>query len=208
MEDLKIVYKEIGILKPAEYNPKKCSPKEEAAIEASIKKFGFVDPIIVNMFPGRENVIVGGHQRVKVAKKLGYDKVPCVEVYCEYPDQEMELNARLSKNTASIDAELLVKYFKKDMLLDVGFREEELKGFLSEFEEKFHKENNATCVYPLVPKFSEKYDAVIIVSKNSIDTAFLETALGIEKCQSYKNSRTGKAMVIDVDKFRKQWEGK
>lgn len=208
MEDLKIVYKDIGILKPAEYNPKKCSPKEEAAIEASIKKFGFVDPIIVNMFPGRENVIVGGHQRVRVAKKLGYDKVPCVEVYCEYPDQEMELNARLSKNTASIDADLLAKYFKKDMLLDIGFREEELKGFLSEFEEKFHKENNATCVYPLVPKFSEKYDAVIIVSKNSIDTAFLETALGIEKCQSYKNSRTGKAMVIDVDKFRKQWEGK
>lgn len=208
MEDLKIVYKEIGILKPAEYNPKKCSPKEEAAIEASIKKFGFVDPIIVNMFPGRENVIVGGHQRVRVAKKLGYDKVPCVEVYCEYPDQEMELNARLSKNTASIDADLLAKYFKKDMLLDIGFREEELTGFLSEFEEKFHKENNATCVYPLVPKFSEKYDAVIIVSKNSIDTAFLETALGIEKCQSYKNSRTGKAMVIDVDKFRKQWEGK
>lgn len=208
MEDLKIVYKDIDTLKPAEYNPKKCSPKEEADIEASIKKFGFVDPIIVNMFPGRENVIVGGHQRVRVAKKLGYDKVPCVEVYCEYPDEEMELNARLSKNTASIDADLLAKYFKKDMLLDVGFREEELKGFLSEFEEKFHKENNATCVYPLVPKFSEKYDAVIIVSKNSIDTAFLETALGIEKCQSYKNSRTGKAMVIDVDKFRKQWEGK
>lgn len=208
MEDLKIVYKEIGILKPAEYNPKKCSPKEEADIEASIKKFGFVDPIIVNMFPGRENVIVGGHQRVRVAKKLGYDKVPCVEVYCEYPDEEMELNARLSKNTASIDADLLAKYFKKDMLLDVGFREEELKGFLSEFEEKFHKENNATCVYPLVPKFSEKYDAVIIVSKNSIDTAFLETVLGIEKCQSYKNSRTGKAMIIDVDKFRKQWEEK
>ena len=55
---------------------------------------------------------------------------------------------------------------------------------------------------------AEKYDAVIIVSKNSIDTAFLETVLGIEKCQSYKNSRTGKAMVIDVDKFRKQWEEK
>lgn len=50
------------------------------------------------------------------------------------------------------------------------------------------------------------YDAVIIVSKNSIDTCFLETVLGIEKCQSYKNTRTGKAMIIDVDKFRKQWE--
>ena len=105
-------------------------------------------------------------------------------------------------------ADNIAKYFKKDMLLEIGFKEDELKGFMTEFEEKFHKESNATCVYPLVPKFSEKYDAVIIVSKNSIDTAFLETVLGIEKCQSYKNSRTGKAMVIDVDKFRKQWEEK
>lgn len=208
MEEMKIVYKDIDTLKPAEYNPKKCTPKEEKGIEDSIKKFGFVDPLIVNMHEGRENVIVGGHQRLRVAKKLGYTKLPCVEVYCSYPDEEMELNARLSKNTASIDSDLLAKYFKKDMLLDIGFKEDELKAFQTEFEEKFHKENNSTCVYPLVPKFSEKYDAVIIVSKNSIDTAFLETVLGIEKCQSYKNSRTGKAMVIDVDKFRKQWEEK
>lgn len=208
MEDLKIVYKDIDTLKPAEYNPKKCSPKEEKGIEDSIKLFGFVEPLVINTFEGREDVIVTGHQRVRIAKKLGYTKVPCVEVYCSYPDEEMELNARLSKNTASIDYDILAKYYKKDKLLAIGFKEEELKAFMTEFEEKFHKENNATCVYPLVPKFSEKYDAVIIVSKNSIDTAFLETALGIEKCQSYKNSRTGKAMVIDVDKFRKQWEGK
>lgn len=208
MEEMKIVYKDIDTLKPAEYNPKKCTPKEEKGIEDSIKLFGFVEPLVINTFEGRENVIVTGHQRVRIAKKLGYTKVPCVEVYCPYPDEEMELNARLSKNTASIDYDILAKYYKKDKLLAIGFKEEELKAFMTEFEKKFHKENNATCVYPLVPKFSEKYDAVIIVSKNSIDTAFLETVLNIEKCQSYKNSRTGKAMVIDVDKFRKQWEDK
>ena len=60
---------------------------------------------------------------------------------------------------------------------------------------------------PIVPKFSEKYDAVIIISKNSIDTAFLETALKIGKEKSYKNSRTGKAMIIDVDHFKKALGG-
>ena len=60
---------------------------------------------------------------------------------------------------------------------------------------------------PIVPKCSEKYDAVIIISRNSIDTAFLETALKIGKEKSYKNSRTGKAMIIDVEHFKKALSG-
>ncbi len=38
----------IGKLKPSEYNPGKMTDKEERDITASIKKFGMIDPIIVN----------------------------------------------------------------------------------------------------------------------------------------------------------------
>lgn len=51
-KELKIVYKKITDLIPTEYNPKKCSPKEEADIEKSIKEFGIVDPAIVNIRKG------------------------------------------------------------------------------------------------------------------------------------------------------------
>lgn len=204
-KELKIVYKKITDLIPTEYNPKKCSPKEEADIEKSIKNFGIVDPAIVNIHKGRENIIIGGHQRTRIAKNLGFTEMPCVEV--DLPiEREKELNIRLSKNTASIDEAMLAKHFSKALLEEVGFKTDELNMFQSDFEKQFKSIDNQNCVYPLVPKFSEKYDAVIIVSKNSIDTCFLETVLGIEKCQSYKNTRTGKAMIIDVDKFRKQWE--
>ena len=60
---------------------------------------------------------------------------------------------------------------------------------------------------PLVPKFSEKYDCVIIISTNTIDTTFLETTLKIDKAKSYKNTRTGKAMVIDVEHFKQALTG-
>lgn len=206
-EKIEIVYKPIDDLIDSEYNPKKCTPKEEHDIRNSVETFGIVDPLIVNTYPGRENIIVGGHQRKRIAKSMGFSEVPCVEVYLT-PDREKELNLRLSKNTASIDEALLAVHFSKELLMTVGFKEDQLKGFVSEYEKKFNEIDNSNCVYPLVPKFSEKYDAVIIVSKNSIDTTFLETALGISKSQSYKNSRTGKAMIISMEQFRKQWEQK
>lgn len=205
--ELTIENKPIDELIDSEYNPKKCSAKEENDIRNSIMKFGIVDPLIVNMHRGRENIIIGGHQRRRICKELGYTEIPCVIVDLEKPD-EMELNLRLSKNTASIDEELVVKNFTEEVMKAVGYQIENLKSTVSTYEEKFNSITNNDCAYPLVPKFSEKYDCVIIVSKNSIDTTFLKNALGIAKAQSYKNQRTGEAMVIDIDQFKRQWESK
>lgn len=203
--ELKIVYKDIQDLIPAEYNPRKISPKEYEDIKASIKRFGLVDPAIVNINKDRYNIIIGGHRRTEVAKDLGYTQMPCVEVDLTL-EKEKELNVRLNKNTGSFDENLLSLHFTKDFLKEIGFGESELKMFLTDFEKKFSQFDNSNCAYPLVPKFSEKYDAVIIVSKNEIDTTFLESALQIEKSQSYKNQRTGKAMIISVEHFKKVWE--
>lgn len=205
--ELQIENKPIDGLIDSEYNPKKCSAKEENDIRNSIMKFGIVDPLIVNMHKGRENILIGGHQRKRICKELGYTEVPCVILDLE-KDAEMELNLRLSKNTASIDEELVVRNFTEEMIKEVGFQIAKLKDVVSDYEEKFNSITNDDCAYPLVPKFSEKYDCVIIVSKNSIDTTFLKNSLGIAKAQSYKNSRTGEAMVIDINQFKKQWESR
>ena len=44
------------------------------AVAASIKEFGFKQPIVID----REKVIVAGHTRLKAAKKLGLETVPCI----------------------------------------------------------------------------------------------------------------------------------
>ena len=200
---LEIVYVPIEDLKPAEYNPRRMSEEDRMEITESIRKFGFVDIVIVNRNPERFNIIVGGHQRVTIAKEeLGHIEVPCIFVNLNLED-EKELNMRLNKNTGRWDFDKLQQFFTKEWLKGVGWKEQELGFFQSEFEKKFNKINNQNCDMPIVPKFSEKYDAVIIISKKSIDTAFLETALKIDKEKSYKNSRTGKAMIIDVEHFKK-----
>ncbi len=117
--DMKIETVEIGKLKPAEYNPRKLSEKQEKDLIKSIEKFGLVDPIIVNKQKGREFIVVGGHQRLKIAKKLGYVDVPVVFVELD-EENEKELNIRLNKNTGDWDWELL-KNFEEGFLLDVGF---------------------------------------------------------------------------------------
>ncbi len=205
VENLNIVYKNLDDLIDNEYNPKSLSPKQENEIAESIKTFGIVDPFIINTYKGRENIIVGGHQRKKVCKSLGISSVPCVEV-CLPLEEEKELCLRLTANQGSIDEALLAINYSKEMIKRVGLECEKIKEVASEFEKKFNEVNNTNCVYPIVPKFSEKYDALIIVSKNETDTAFLKTIFNVKKAQSYKNQRTGEAMVLDVEQIRKAWE--
>jgi hypothetical protein len=60
---------------PYARNSRTHSDKQVAKIAASIKEFGFLNPIIVDGDSG----IIAGHGRVLAAQKLGLDKLPCIE---------------------------------------------------------------------------------------------------------------------------------
>ena len=111
-------------LRPAEYNPRMLTDEQKANLTESIKRFGLVDPILVNSHPSRENIVIGGHQRLLVAKELGYTEVPVVFVSLE-EDKERELNLRLNRNTGEWNLELL-REFDIELLLDVGFDDTDL----------------------------------------------------------------------------------
>lgn len=108
-----------------DYNPRSWSDKQTKDLEESIKRFGLVDPIIVNSAPRRKNTIIGGNFRLSVAKRLGFTEVPVV--YVNIPDEkkEKELNLRLNHNAGEWDFDLLAK-FDTSLLSDVGFSSEEL----------------------------------------------------------------------------------
>lgn len=92
-------------LKPAAYNPrKKLKPgdKEYEKIKNSIQEFGFADPLVVNA----DMTIIGGHQRLTVAKDLGYTEVPCAVVDID-KTREKALNIALNKITGAWDENLL-----------------------------------------------------------------------------------------------------
>ena len=74
-------------------NPRIMPADEHAALVKSLKRFGVVDPIIVNT---TTNQIVGGHQRLEVAAELGFEKVPVayIEVSAE---EQAQLNIALNR---------------------------------------------------------------------------------------------------------------
>ena len=123
---MKITLIEINSLNPAEYNPRQISNKQYEDLKASMEKFGCVDPIIININPERLNVVVGGHQRLRILRELGADKVPTVSVNLSQED-EKELNVRLNKNGGEWDMDLLSNFDIVD-LKEWGFKEIEL-GF-------------------------------------------------------------------------------
>ena len=124
----KIIQRDIDSLIFAEYNPRQLTKDQHQNLKDSIQRFGLVDPILINSHADRKDIIIGGHQRVRVAKDLDIDKVPCIELSLPY-EKERELNVRLNKNTGEWDMDNLANMFDMEELVDWGFDEGDLKIF-------------------------------------------------------------------------------
>lgn len=126
---------EITKLKPAEYNPRKdLKPEDEEyqKIKRSIIEFGYVAPVIVNS----DMTVIGGHQRLKVLKELGYNEVECVVVDLN-KNKEKVLNIALNKISGDWDnsklEELLAELKETDINLDItGFSFDEVDNILKD----------------------------------------------------------------------------
>ena len=70
-------YKTVSVdsLIPYARNSRTHSAEQVAQIAASIKEFGFLNPIIID----GDNGIIAGHGRVMAAQKLGIKELPCIE---------------------------------------------------------------------------------------------------------------------------------
>lgn len=64
----------ISLIKPSKYNPRKISDFDYKNLKRNIKEFGLVQPLVIN----KNNNLIGGHQRLKALKELGYKTVKVV----------------------------------------------------------------------------------------------------------------------------------
>ncbi len=74
--DLQIESLPTAALRPFARNARTHSPKQIAQIAASIREFGFNNPVLVD----HNGEIIAGHGRVAAAKKIGIEAVPCVRL--------------------------------------------------------------------------------------------------------------------------------
>ena len=124
--DLTTVYHPIETLIFAEYNPRQLTKDQYKSLRDSMERFGLVDPIIINKHPDRENIVIGGHQRLRIAKDMGIDRIPCVELSLDL-NQEKELNVRLNRNVGEWDYDALANYFDVGELTEWGFTKDDLQ---------------------------------------------------------------------------------
>ena len=124
-------------LKSAAYNPRQISREELNKLIKSIKQFGFVDPALVRK---HDNMIVGGHQRVKAAIELGLKEIPVVYLDITENDAKL-LNVALNKISGDWDEDKLtellaeLKFFDDVDELLTGFDEDELDQLIADLEE-------------------------------------------------------------------------
>lgn len=119
-------------LKAHAKNPREISKDQMKHLENLIKKFGLIDKPIIN----KDWTIIGGHQRIKILKKM---KAKVVE--CWVPDEQIEqedidhLCIGLNLNRGDWDWDILANEWEVVDLLKWGFTEEQLVGNCKDIEE-------------------------------------------------------------------------
>ena len=141
-EQIQIEQLPIGDLRPDPANPRRISDQELETLTRSIREFGLIDPIIARR---EDKMVIGGHQRLLAARKLGYKTVPVVLTDLTV-EQAHLLNIALNKISGSFDQELLARLLKElqevpdiDLSLS-GFEDDELKKLLKSLDAREKKE--------------------------------------------------------------------
>jgi DNA modification methylase len=191
----------IASLIPYINNSRTHSDEQIAQIAASIKEFGWTNPILVD----GDNGIIAGHGRLSAARKLGMDTVPVIELShltkaqkkaLIIADNKLALNAGWNNNLLTIELnELLADNFALDIL---GFDKDELDALLNPIQatEGLTDEDDVPDV-PIEPKTklgdiyvlgnhrlmcgdSTSIDAVEkLIDGNSVDMVYTDPPYGI-----------------------------
>lgn len=129
------IVKKTAELIPYARNSRLHSDEQVAQIAASIKEFGFLNPIIVD----GSNGIIAGHGRVMAAQLIGMDALPCVEAShltdaqrraYVIADNKIALNSEWDNDLLMVEiADLQELDFEIEVL---GFNTDELSVIFSE----------------------------------------------------------------------------
>lgn len=152
---MKIVQKLVTELIPYVNNSRTHSDEQVAQIAASIKEFGWTNPILVD----GSNGIIAGHGRLMAARKLGYTEVPTIELseltetqkkaYI-IADNRLALNAGWDNEILTIELnDLLADGFALDIL---GFDTKELDALLEPEKVEGLTDEDAVPEVPEKPK--------------------------------------------------------
>jgi DNA modification methylase len=123
-------------LRPDPANPRRIDEDELAALTRSLRRWGVVQPVLARR---DDKTIVGGHQRLLAARRLGMETVPVIWLDLDV-EQSRLLNLALNRINGEWDEQLLARLVADlgdsvDLSLS-GFGDDELKDLLRAMEAK------------------------------------------------------------------------
>ena len=132
---LAVEYRPTDALTPYARNSRTHSDEQVAQIVASIREFGFSNPVLIDAAGG----LIAGHGRVMAAQNIGMSQVPCIVLGHLSPtqrrayviaDNKLALNAAWNADMLRLEIpELDELGFDLELL---GFSDEELQAILSD----------------------------------------------------------------------------
>lgn len=203
---------DVSVLRPAEYNPrKKLTPKdsEYQKIKASIERWGYCDPVIVN----KDMTVIGGHQRLQVMQDMGYTEISAVVLDISKND-EKALNVALNKISGEWDMELLgglmTDLSANDFDLELtGFDPEEIDGLIGwhpEDDDESENERIRTMnTYNLDKYDDEDTDGFYQMPVIYNDGVIPSDLIGFNYALSSRNKAVGVHCFVDDYQFERLW---
>ena len=181
---MQIIQKKLADIVPYANNTKKHDETQIKNVAESIKKYGWVQPLVID----NDGTIVIGHCRALAAEKLGIEEVPCVVVSDLTEDEINALRIVDNKtNESPWDFDLLSAELPEidlsDFDFDFGIGDEEEKTEIVEdeapeveFSEILGEENNY----------------LVLQFKTDIDWLNAQSIFGLETVKSYSTRKDGK----------------
>jgi len=158
---LSIEYKSTGELIPYVNNSRTHSEQQVQQVAASIKEFGFTNPLLIDEDGG----IIAGHGRLQAAQLLKLDEVPTItleglteaekKAYV-IADNQLALNAGWDIDSLKLEIETLTELDFDISLL--GFDDEELKLLIEQDELKETSDNKVNEFFEneMIMKFKDE----------------------------------------------------
>lgn len=189
--------------KQGDYNPRHIDPQNRQGLENSIKRFGLVQPIIVNKRTGN---VVGGNQRFGILKERDQKETNAVIVDLNI-DDEKTLNLALNnygiQGEFSDDVSNILKQIREKNIDDF----DSLRLFDIDFEEKediMKKLDDEEIPPEMAIQPFEHYDYAVILADNIHDWQWLKEFLELknQNVSPAGNVRIGLGRGLKVKDFK------
>jgi DNA modification methylase len=134
---ISIEYRAVETLIPYARNSRTHSDEQIAQIAASIKEFGWTNPVLID----GDNGLIAGHGRIMAARKLAIEEVPCIQLShlteaqrraLIIADNQLALNSGWDMDMLKVELQdLKTEDFDLDLL---GFDDSFIDGLMNEID--------------------------------------------------------------------------